>query len=100
MNNYTQGPWEVVTMVGKTGFIIDSPKTKNLPHGRIADVQQYGNGSAGPMRAEAAANARLIAAAPDLLMALREADECMSGLYDGSEVQARIRAAIAKATGG
>lgn len=45
------------------------------------------------------ATARLIAAAPDLLEALREADKCMSGLYDGSEVQARIRAAIAKATG-
>ena len=43
-------------------------------------------------------SARMMAAAPELLAALKEADACMSGLYDGTDVQSRIRAAIASAT--
>ena len=95
---HTPGPWEVATKADK--FIIDSPKTKNLQYGRIADVQQYGDESAGPMRVEAEANARLIAAAPDLLEALMTLPQTMfwsdDDLWKWSQ---NANAAIAKATG-
>lgn len=57
----------------------------------------------GTSRAEALANARLIAAAPDLLEALQACDEAMSYMseYDiPLHLPFRVKAAIAKATGG
>ncbi len=57
------------------------------------------------MNDDAESNARLIAAAPDLLDALQRAEWFMSG-FEGDDIQAdtdidiaKIRAAIAKATG-
>jgi len=97
---HTPGPWFI--RVQDTGFLIDSPKTQEQPHGRVATVAQYSYEWAGPMRAEALANARLIVAAPDLLSAL----EAMSAEFDSGDVNdgewaviQKARAAIAKATG-
>lgn len=62
-----------------------------------------------PLKAEALANARLIAAAPDLLEQLRNAEELLMQTLrwrgegwecSESELLGDIRAAIAKATGG
>jgi hypothetical protein len=53
-----------------------------------------------PNTEQSAANARLIAAAPDLLEALREFVESFEGCYaDGEPAMIKAQAAIAKATG-
>lgn len=102
MSKHTPGPWFVRAQ--DTGFLIDSPKTKEQPHGRVAAVAQYSYDWAGPMRAEALANARLIAAAPELLAALEvilRDHMAVHGVGD-LEMQPALfqaRAAIAKATG-
>ena len=92
MSKHTPGPW----LYDDESEVIS---TDARLEGSKAEIAEVVTSYYGPFAAEQQANARLIAAAPDLLEALREADKCMSGLYDGSEVQARIRAAIAKATG-
>lgn len=93
---HTQGPWEAEeygVIRGRNGMI--------RPF--ICQVQDDHNDE------ETQANANLIASAPDLLAALREAVECLSfhgnpGIQLSREaVQGFIqsaRAAIAKATGG
>ena len=48
---------------------------------------------------EEAANARLIAAAPELLEALQQAEEWLTGWASAEPYLSVIRAAIAKATG-
>lgn len=75
----------------------------------VADCSAYSNGNRGrgyrraSTRGEVEANARLIAAAPDLLEALQkvlafaETPVSMSADHDG--ILAEVRAAIAKATG-
>lgn len=58
--------------------------------------------AAGPEKISAeekASNARLIAAAPDLLDALQEAKHMFAGEYPGHPTTERIFAAIQKATG-
>ena len=67
----------------------------------IADVVAYSNGSRGEgyqrpsTREEAQANARLIAAAPELLAF---AEKVANGGYDMADLMTEARAAIAKAT--
>ena len=88
MSKHTPGPWEVSE---------DDP----------CEIQREGNGDfvamvlpapelGWDMNAEREANARLIAAAPDLLAALRAA----RGYVSQPKVLAAILSAIAKATGG
>jgi len=85
-DQHTPGPWEFLppedgccgAIITKTGWVCDF------------DVSP------------SEANARLIAAAPDLLEALKEADEDFEreGFDPEGPYRAHIRAAIAKATGG
>ncbi|MEW6163615.1 MAG: hypothetical protein AB1642_00990 [Pseudomonadota bacterium] len=91
---HTPGPWHVD--VSKSFYVFAC--------GSLAEQAGVGNG---PFICNASTqeNARLIAAAPELLSALRIAEDFMSGFED-DEVQegmvtklAGIRAAITKATG-
>lgn len=93
---HTPGPWHVNTLE-----VV--PHTIHAARGHVALV------SVGTMREvpsdEIEANARLIAAAPDLLWALQSCDSAMSAIAVGhappasfQNVLADARAAIAKAT--
>lgn len=94
---HTPGPWEW-----------DDMRTKLVGH-KGAKVLQDGEGmwdlcscvavvDDKPERARS--NARLIAAAPDLLEALKLADAMLSGAnMNANVVEQKVRAAIAKATG-
>ena len=86
---HTPGPWYATTM-GEAGWVDVFAHGVDIP---IASTRHQ----------DQEANARLIAAAPDLLAALQEIAECAPywseydvplGLPD------RIRAAVARATGG
>lgn len=103
MSAHTPGPWEVP---GANVFRVVAPEAPHenkgsglappYPWAIVADTDPDSVG--GP---EAAANARLIAAAPKLLEALREIEDIWqdgSGPDGGTTEIAR--AAIAKATGG
>lgn len=108
MTKHTAGPWEV-TNWGQ----VASVTTHNRALG-IATVNAYGDTTKGIPSAEDTANARLIAAAPDMLAALRMAMETCDNVADAiaaqhqeqtkearwlNEVVAVTRSAIAKATG-
>ncbi len=101
-NAHTPGPWQI----GKT----DATALRvYAPHGQttrsdLATVKLYGTGADAAID-EAEANARLIAAAPEMLEALRWAIPALvnhtgRGCKITDEAFARIEAAIAKATGG
>ena len=90
MTQHTPGPWAISPIRDADGALyIESPLT-DARNERVACIFGF---------AEADANARLIAAAPDMLAALREAYltlECRDGT---ARVTEQVRAAIAKATG-
>ncbi len=67
MSAHTPGPWEVGTRLDKLDFPIVNPKNAEQYNWLIA--------FAVPGYPESAANARLIAAAPDLLAALKDTVE-------------------------
>jgi len=110
---FTPGPWEVKTMGHQTLGV----EWISSPHGdKIADCAQLSKYDAGlrcfcirPELDEISANARLIAAAPDLLKALQSFVEMYvvfgncgdCGNWDPETEKEVIaaRAAIAKATG-
>lgn len=90
--SHTSGSWEARIYGGW-----DAPRVWS-DSGSIAILQHH---ESGPSEAEA--NARLIAAAPDLLRRLGDLVEGLDGLDLPDALPARIkkaRAAIAKATGG
>lgn len=92
MLKHTPGPWHVS---GPTRDV-KAPPTAYLPDGMVAATRYLGN--APEREAEHAANAALIAAAPDLLQAARmvmtwPSHENMTPVFDA------LRAAIAKAEG-
>ena len=99
---HTPGPWAVSTQ--GVGFEVDS-----ADGWQVAQAQQRHEDGRGKEATMRLANARLIAAAPELLEALIEASEWVSEYvsqmraYTISDEAAkslrRIRAAIAKATG-
>lgn len=92
MNMHTQGPWkiEINHVTGEPEFIRTFIRDEH--GGEMYDIANMGCDETG----NAAANARLIAAAPDLLRALREAIEIIEGTgLDAS----RQRDAISMATG-
>lgn len=88
MHAFTQGPW----FTHREGFSTVYVEAR-ISGGMIQEVAACGPTEAGSEQQEA--NARLIAAAPDLLAALQEiADSC----YPSATCN-KARAAIAKATG-
>ncbi len=103
---YTPGPWRKgdTRATGSTMVHAANWDRKSGEHGEVTVALV--NGRAG----EQEANARLIAAAPELLAALQDLAEWGSGAgwtmpgpgpaKSRADVLARARAAIAKATGG
>lgn len=102
MSKHTPGPWELSEAEYKEGF---------GTYRRVEQVEQFGDVVASvcirhtvnhTLNAAGDANARLIAAAPDLLEALKDMldghEDACTGYGEGSADKAR--AAIAKATGG
>lgn len=93
---HTPGPW----MVHETGFYTNPFKiTARGKHGAVANIPH----SEITTTARQSANARLIAAAPDLLAALDQVDAYLSP-FDGeedayAEIRSVIQQAIAKAKG-
>lgn len=109
LTKHTPGPWEYIPSNEHHGPYVSSYA------GDVADCYTMSNPLAASIRnggdsypvpfqgAEADANARLIAAAPDMLEALRDALELLERHYPKparSGQIARARAAIAKAEGG
>ena len=105
MSKHTPGPWEVVNNPPN-----EDGSTATSIYGSdqyVADVYCGYAGSKNMPNAEAAANARLIAAAPELLEALDGMIQVYGGDRDWNgpkhstelELIAMARAAIAKATG-
>jgi hypothetical protein len=90
MSAHTPGPWEVDQDASGTYFV-----GNNETIGWVCDIDQIAEDEweRGPVTM---ANARLVAAAPDLLAALQWIARVNAMDY---EYQERARAAIAKATG-
>ena len=95
---HTPGPWEA------SGNLVRSPmhQPEGLPRG--VQIVECRDGYFLPHTEEAKANARLIAAAPELLEALERLADAYERLkppgYPLSDREKQARAAIAKATGG
>jgi hypothetical protein len=88
MNKHTPGPWQYAFEGGTAAFIMEGDGTT------VAKISTTENSTA---HRNLPANARLIAAAPDLLEALKFAQSIIGHPDDaGSQM---IAAAIAKATG-
>lgn len=109
MSKHTPGPWTVFNE-GQCPGIDANNETCNVSiicfGTLLQDIER--NGVQGRTIDECAANARLIAAAPELLEALRELDECYCEAGNDLSKEDRhrhrmtlikARAAIAKATG-
>lgn len=107
MSTHTPGPWKVgrelgvsqlmpaIEILREVTFVEGaSPTTYHLAE--VSYPTSMG-GTAGA--AERHANARLIAAAPDLLAALTEAEDYLRNCANSPEIADRCRAAIAAATG-
>lgn len=97
---HTPGPWEIggslISFDGKpVGFVLHNPEsTKGLGKLWPRDCDRFA-----PRLPEADANARLIAAAPDLLDALRYIVEWNPDNWSAERARDLARAAIAKAEG-
>lgn len=101
-HKHTPGPWEVrfdhPDVPEKIAFIRPASHPHEYSGNEISSV--YGCGPEAPGNETAKANASLIAAAPDLLAALRKAvDQALWPNESVSNALAEARAAIAKATG-
>jgi ABC-type nitrate/sulfonate/bicarbonate transport system substrate-binding protein len=97
---HTPGPWSVHSGDDYNGVRIDGPDGRSVAHAHQRDP--HPTLGQGITQAEAEINARLIAAAPELLetmqMIMDRAEEWINMNLDG-EVGDNARAAIAKATG-
>ena len=100
--NYTPGPWHWQgDSLTHRQFNIYAPN--NSPHQHVCTVNNLSVDKLWQRDAtQAEANARLIAAAPDLLSALQQLAQGWAPLSDPTIIRglAEARAAIAKATGG
>jgi hypothetical protein len=103
MSKHTPGPWAFLEE-GRTEE--DGNRCRPLTicgpnHDDLANVYSSDDATVSIPRSEAIANARLFAAAPDMLQTLRDLDGWLdnSGFTDAHPWRISIRAAIAKATG-
>lgn len=98
MSAHTPGPWTLDTVTTSCGIChkVGPFPRKEGKYGHACIYVDYPG--TGKIEGELLANARLIAAAPDLLDA---AEEALEAIADGDVQSARnaLRAAIAKATG-
>ena len=90
MTMHTEGPWSVAETRHNYDTVIRGPKGEPIALALIA----------GYTKQEGAANTALLAAAPDLLEALKDTTDLVQLMcpFDGP-LQRRSRAAIARATG-
>lgn len=99
-NGYTPGPWKARGYANDEGGIwIDcdswkNPKTASCRGGTLATAHKNGAGEG-----TVEGNAKLIAAAPEMLAALQCVENLMTELGAKGEPLKTVRAAIAKATG-
>lgn len=89
-NTFTPGPW----FVGAPGNKICAGESRSAYCGTIAHI--YGHFDLGQLAMEDASNARLIAAAPDMLAALKA---CVADGFLAGDVLDMAAAAIEKAKG-
>lgn len=95
MTSHTPGPWHLSDEVNPL-------ITNERGNVDVAQVFFYDDGTVGSLRPAAYADARLIAAAPDLLEALKACESALFGLGEDYRIDsawAKARAAIAKAGG-
>ena len=85
----TPGPWRITDEMRGVGNVRVHGVESASGHGSVANCGADDTG---------AANARLIAAAPDLLEALQSVADFWAGGDIPAEIDAAMRAAIAKAT--
>lgn len=101
-NNFTPGPWHVGAGNGVGSIFADSGRTR-LEQGGTT-LYPVCKITGGWNETEDDANARLIAAAPAMLAALRETLELLNNPdadgFDALRVEREIEAAIQAATGG
>ena len=98
-SNWTKGPWSVIPRGPnneyRSFYVVDLYGAR-FPHGRFDGIAETG-----PLvlRPEAEANARLIAAAPDLAEACEAAEMFMRDVGSQSKALELVRAALRKAKG-
>lgn len=99
MTMHTPGPWAVVEHDHAICIQTESPSKTKYGAARYAAIGGFDRNDRAQLE-EARANARLIAAAPDLLESLREMVDLvgMAIPFDGPQ-QRKARKAIARATG-
>ena len=104
MSEHTKGPWEVART--DAGIIVRTESVKKTRFGASRYAAIGGFDRSDPEQlAEALANARLIAAAPELLAVLERVQSMFSYQFEGgltgcmADLSIDVRAAIAKATG-
>ena len=93
MTTHTPGPWEIGNREGEHLPILDSAGN----YLALADFENVANNAD-----KVDANARLIAAAPDLLKAVQfiaDSIDCGNYAANSASIEGYVRAAIAKATG-
>jgi len=102
MNKHTPGPGEVIHLRHDIVVSTESPNKAKYEEGRYAAIGGFDRSDPGHL-SEALANARLIAAAPDLLEALSRLIEIEDGpgmaVIGWEGAMERAYAAIAKARG-
>jgi hypothetical protein len=98
--SFTPGPWAYVDAT-KEASMQFSPSCVIRGDGKqIAAFSWNDNSPHFPTKDESQANARLIAAAPDLLEALQLADATLRGAHmNRNVVERKVSAALAKAEG-
>jgi hypothetical protein len=94
---HTPGPWEVEHPFDEPGVYVGAPSTA-----LVCKLYPVDGRWVGDKREDIDANARLIAAAPEMLAALEYALEAVDYYHEhegASEMRKAVRAAIAKAEG-
>lgn len=97
MSKHTPGPWNVQER--ESSFRVVDHRALKFDNSRLCDVQHWSGATRGPDRDESRANARLMAAAPDLLRWLRFAVKVLKPVYGHTYQFEQMQAVIAKAEG-